>query len=162
MKPIDIFYQLEQNQQIQHLEAALDETVAALKARIIQLHGLAPDVLLFIEDADDELDEARAVDSIAGPKGGKVHVHRCQHVAVTVAFSGRNLEHRFGPGSTVARIKHWVVSKLGMSEADATEHVLQIAGTHERPTPSTHVGTLVHCPDCRIAFDLVPDQRVNG
>ena len=44
----------------------------------------------------------------------------------------------------------------------AGEHVLQIAGTHDRPSPSTHVGVLVHCPDCQIAFDLVPDQRVNG
>lgn len=162
MKLIDIFYQLENNQQPHHLEARLDETVASLKARIIQSHGLTPDVLLFLEDADELLDEARALGDIIGSKGGKVHVHRCKRVAVTVAFAGRHLEHSFGPGSTIARIKRWATNKLGMSDTDATEHVFQITGTHERPTPSTHVGTLVHCPDCRIAFDLVADQRVNG
>ena len=42
------------------------------------------------------------------------------------------------------------------------EHVLQIAGTHDRPTPSTHIGALVTHPNCRIAFDLVANERVQG
>ena len=49
-----------------------------------------------------------------------------------------------------------------MSEEDAGEHMLQIAGTQDRPAPGTHVGRLTSCPDCRVRFDLVPDQRVNG
>ena len=26
----------------------------------------------------------------------------------------------------------------------------------------THLGAIAACPDCRIAFDLVPNERVNG
>ena len=40
--------------------------------------------------------------------------------------------------------------------------MLQIAGTHDRPAPGTHLGTLAACPECCFAFDLVPDERVNG
>ena len=49
-----------------------------------------------------------------------------------------------------------------MSPEEASEHSLQIAGTYDRPAPRTHLGALTTCPHCRIAFDLVADQRVNG
>jgi hypothetical protein len=63
----------------------------------------------------------------------------------------------------VGRVKQWAaVHKFHMSEAEAGEHVLQIAGTHDRPAPSTHIGTLTAYPECRLHFSLVPDQRVNG
>ena len=92
-----------------------------------------------------------------------MHVHRCRHVEVTVSFNGETVRHHFGPGSTVARVKHWAaVHKFKMTEAEAGEHVLQITGTHDRPAPGTHLGSLVSCPKCAIAFDLVPDQRING
>jgi hypothetical protein len=54
------------------------------------------------------------------------------------------------------------VTKFGMSEEEAGEHVLQIAGTHNRPAPGTHIGALVSHGQCRIAFNLVPEERVNG
>jgi hypothetical protein len=49
-----------------------------------------------------------------------------------------------------------------MTPEEASEHVLQILGTQDRPSPGTHLGALTKCPHCRLAFDLVPDQRVNG
>ena len=49
-----------------------------------------------------------------------------------------------------------------MSAEDAGEHLLQIVGTQDRPAHGVHLGALVVSPDCKIAFDLVPDQRVNG
>jgi hypothetical protein len=49
-----------------------------------------------------------------------------------------------------------------MTPQEAGEHVLQITGTKDRPDPGTHLGTLAACPDCRLAFDLVPNERVNG
>jgi hypothetical protein len=90
-------------------------------------------------------------------------MHRCRHVEVAVTFNGETVHHRFGPGTTVARVKRWAAErKFGMSEGEATEHVLQLAGTQERPAPGTHLGTFATCPHCQVAFDLVPDQRVNG
>jgi len=162
MKDIDIFYQLEGISEIQHILAPPDETVAALKARIKAKHGISDDAWLFVEDDDGDIDESKSVGAIATSAGVKVHLHRCRRVDVTVAFAGRTLEHKFAPGTTVARIKRWAAQELGMSKEDVGEHVLQISGTHHRPTPSTHIGTLAKCPACRIAFDLVPDERVNG
>ena len=49
-----------------------------------------------------------------------------------------------------------------MSAEEAGEHVLQIVGTHERPSPGTHVGALNDDKERVVAFDLVPDERVQG
>jgi len=60
-------------------------------------------------------------------------------------------------------VKQWAaVTKFKMTEAEASEYVLQIVGTHDRPAPGTRLGTLAKFPYCQVAFSLVPDQRVNG
>ncbi|MGL6097548.1 MAG: hypothetical protein ACRC7O_17340 [Fimbriiglobus sp.] len=163
MKTVNIFYQGEGIREIDHIEADGDHTFAAIKLQVIKKHGLSADVLLFLEDEDEPVGELLIVRDHARPSGIKVHLHRCRHVEVHVAFNGETVHHRFGPGATVARVKRWAAErKFGMSESEASEHVLQIAGSHDRPTPGTHLGTLVTCNGCRLAFDLVPDQRVNG
>ena len=104
-----------------------------------------------------------AIGTLCGAGGGKIHLHRCRHVATEVSFGGDAAHHKFGPGTTVARVKHWAaVQKFHMSEEEAGEHHLQISGTQDRPAPGMHIGTLASCPECRVRFDLVPDERVNG
>lgn len=163
MEFVDIFYQVEGRREIQHLEARPEHTFGAIKALLIEKHGLPAEMVLFLEDADEAVDELIVVRERIGSYGIKAHLHRCHHVQVSVIFNAETVEHRFAPSATIARVKRWAAeSKFGMTPEEAGEHVLQIAGTHDRPSPSTHVGALVHCPNCQIAFDLVPDQRVNG
>lgn len=162
MKQVQIFYQVEGAQQIQEITATDDESLGAVKSRIAEKHGLDTSAVLFLEDADEAPDETTTVNDAAGSRGARFHVHRCRSIAVTVAFGGRKIEHRFGPNVTIARLKAVAAEKFGMSPQDAAEHVLQIAGTHDRPTPGTHLGALATCPTCRVAFDLVPEERVNG
>jgi hypothetical protein len=164
MSSIDLFYQGEGLREIQHLEIEPDATFAIVKARLAGRHGLSTEVLLiFIEDEDEPLDDQRCVQDHAGPTGLKLHAHRCHHVEVTVTFNNETVEHCFRPGATIAKVKRWAAEhKFGMTEEEAGEHVLQIAGTHERPAPGDHIGGLTACPNCKLAFDLVPDERVNG
>ena len=163
MTSIDIFYQGEGISDIEHLEVAPEQSFAALKAMLVEKHAVPADVMLFLEDGDEPIVEDLVIREHAGPAGIKAHLHRCRHIKVAVTFNSEVVEHRFGPGTTVARIKHWAAErKFGMTHEEASEHVLQIAGTHDRPPPGTHLGALAKCPQCRLAFDLVPDQRVNG
>ena len=162
MAAIDVFYQREGSREIEHLEISSDVTFGALRALLLEKHGGEADAFLFLEDVDEPPEGGQVVHGHAGRAGAKVHVHRCRHIEVAVTFNGHQVEHRFGPGTTVARVKKWAAEKLGMAPEDASEHVLQIAGTHDRPPPGTHLGALVTCPHCRVAFDLVPDHRVNG
>jgi hypothetical protein len=163
MTSIDVFYQGEGIREIAHFEADAEHTFAAIKLAIIEKHGLHKETLIYLEDSDEPADEQLLAREHAGHAGIKAHLHRCRHVEVAVTFNGETLHHRFGPGTTVARVKKWAAEqKFGMTPQEAGEHVLQIAGTQDRADPGTHLGAIASCPDCRIAFDLVPNERVNG
>lgn len=163
MKTIDLFYQGEGVAEIQHLEAAADATFGAVAARLREKHGLDAEAVLFAEDGEEPLDDNALVRDVAKAAGVKVHLHRCRQIEVAVTFNRETANRRFAPGATVARVKQWAaVKKFGMTEEEAGEHVLQIAGTHDRPSPSTHIGALTNRKTCALAFDLVPDERING
>ena len=162
MNTIDIFYQGE-GIEISHVEITdAAATFAVLKALLAERHGIL-DAVLFIEDEDEPVDETCLIIDRATEKGLKVHCHRCRHVEVTVTFGRKVAEKRFSPSATVARVKRWAAEReFGMTPEEAGEHVLQIAGTPDRPAPGTHIGALTDGKVCGLAFDLVPDERING
>ena len=121
------------------------------------------DVLVFLEDQDDPIADLVEIAEHATRQGLKVHLHCHRRVKVTVTFNGKTVERHFGPSATVARVKRWAAEReFGMSSEEAGEHVLQIAGTHDRPSPGTHIGALADGRVRLVAFDLVPDERVQG
>ena len=163
MNLIDLFCQGEGIGEISHIELEPDASFAILKSRLAEQHRIPDDVLLFIEDEDEPVDETVLVKDRATATGLKVHIHRCRYVKVIVMFNGKTVDCHFAPSATVARVKRWATEKeFGMSEDEASEHVLQIAGTHDRPAPGTHIGALTDDKVDSLSFDLVPDERVNG
>ena len=163
MKFIELFYQGEGLGEMQHLEIEADASVAVLRARLVEKHGLSPDVLVFLEDEDEPIRDDMPLKECATEKGLKVDLHRLRQVKVTVTFNGKIVERLFSPGATIARVKRWAAEReFGMSEAEAGEHVLQFSGKHDRPAPGTHIGALSDVETRVLAFDLVPDERVNG
>jgi hypothetical protein len=56
------------------------------------------------------------------------------------------------------------VGKQGfnLSEIDAAEHTLQIAGSTSQPDDDAHLGTLTSGAQCEVSFDLVAKVRVQG
>lgn len=160
---IDLFYQGEGLTELQHIEIDSGSTFTSIKALLVEKHGFPIDVEIFIEDNEEPPSETAVAREHADVKGLKVHLHRCKKVVVPVTFNGKTVEKKFPPSATIARVKYWAaVKEFGMSKEEAGEHVLQIAGTHERPAPGTHIGTLTSGAVCAVAFHLVPDERVNG
>lgn len=137
-----------------------DLLAAAAQHRKEEAEG---DFYVFAEGSDQPF---AADDDLPSSEDGqpvRLHVHRCGRITVTVTFNGLTKEHNYGPGTPVATVKKWAAIKaFGMDPADAAEHVLQLAGTTDRPEPDTHIGALVSGPDCSLAFDLVPLKRVEG
>jgi len=162
MNQVSVFYQAEGLAAVEVIEVNADTTVGALTELLIRKHGWTPDIVLFAEDVDDELDAVVIVTDIAGDAGAKVHAHRCRNVGVQVAFNGKTLAYDYKPSATIARIKHRAAHDFGLSKEAAAEHVLQIKGATDQPKPGTHVGALVRHPQCSIAFDLIPKMRVQG
>ena len=165
MKDIDILLQGEGIPDIQLVTLVKHATFrdvlsAAVKHRKSALEG---DFLVFFEDRDAPCNCDDAVPHDKGHAPLRLHVHRCRRVTVSVVFNGEEKSRNFGPGATIATVKKWAALKaFEMDPGDAAEHVLQLSGTMDRPSPDTHIGALVHCGECAVAFDLVPLKRVEG
>jgi hypothetical protein len=130
-------------------------------------HGLAtPDgeALVLVEDAEEPLAPDARLEAAGIGHRGRVHVHRCRRVAVTVNFNADTQAEEFPPSATVGRVKKWAVGKkaFDLQGVDATEHVLQVCNSSTRPDEDVHIGTLVAVPGCGLCFDLVAKQRVEG
>ncbi len=121
-------------------------------------------VTVMLEDSDEALDLNKSLASAGVVQRGRVHIHRCRRVDVTVNFNGKPIERHFPPSATVKRVKKWAVGKKGfdMTDVDAAEHLLQVCNSTVRPDEDTHIGTLVKHPNCSLCFDLLPKIRVEG
>lgn len=131
-------------------------------------HGLStPDgaeALVLAEDADEPLAPDATLEAAGIAHRGRVHVHRCRQVAVSVNFNADQKTEDFPPSATVGRVKKWAVGKkaFDLQGVDATEHLLQVCNSAVRPDEDVHIGTLVTVPDCGLCLDLVAKQRVEG
>ena len=162
MATIDLFFQGEGLRDIDHLEIEPVSTFGALKVLVHEKCGIPLDVLVFVEDMGEPVSDDASLKEYATPTGLKVHFHRLREVKVLVTFNGKTVEGLFSPATTVARVRQWAaVCEFGMTEDEAGEHVLQIAGTHDRPGLGKHMGVLGKGRRA-VAFDLVADERVNG
>lgn len=162
MPKFPLFLQFEGDERVELVTFPDTVDVAQVRAKAIELgfEHLA-DALVFAEGNDEPLDERHPLrDQKVSPKD-RIHIHRCRQIKVTLHFVDEAKHHPFPPATTVARVKKWFVDKIGMSPTDATEHVLQITGTSLRPSPDTHIGSLVR-ERCALEFSLVPIKRIEG
>lgn len=166
MSEIELFVQGEGIPEITLMRVPADGTVRDVLAAVAA-HGRQADdsggvAEVFVEEAEEPLAPDVALAAAGIGHRGRVHVHRCRRVAVTVNFNQKDANHPFPPSATVRRVKAWAVEKFKLNEVDAAEHVLQRCGSAERPDEDVHIGSLVQTPNCAVCFDLVPKQRVEG
>ena len=164
MSKINVFLQGERIKdavrlQLEPHSTALDVKRACASQLGVQMDG---EMAVFLEEQEEPLADAATLGSLAGKHGVRLHVHRCRRVAVKVTYSGRTVEHAFGPGVTAGTVKRLAAKELGIPKDDAAELILQIAGTQEQPDVDVHLGTLATGSACAIAFDLVPNPRIQG
>ena len=163
MTILDVFYQGEDLQDIQHLELDASSTFAKFKKLICEKYGISDDIHVFLEDSEDPVDDHNCMSDFGDKSGLKLHFHRRHRIEVCVSFNGEEVSRRFSPSATISRVKRWAAQrKLDMTKEEAGEHLLQISGSHDRPHPGTHIGTLSNGHCTKLEFDLVPDQRING
>lgn len=164
MPKIQLFLQFEGSRKIELIELdsdALGEAIlaAALSAGLSEAHREGAHV--FGPEHDEPLHKHEPLHKQGIRHKHRVHVHRCHRIEVTAHFNDATKVTHLPPSATIERVKKWFVHEIHMSPVDATEHVLQICHSTERPEPDIQIGSLVaNC--CTMCFDLVPIKRVEG
>lgn len=164
MPTIQLFLQYEGHPRVELVQLDENATVADL-IEAARKAGLPDDrkegACVFVHDVDQPLDLTLTLKAAGVRDKYRVHVHRCKKVEVTLHFNERTEKLAFPPAATVDKVKKEFVKELRMSKVDASEHVLQLCGSTDRPDPDTHIGSLV-CGCCALCFDLVPIKRIEG
>jgi hypothetical protein len=164
MPTVQLFLQFEGHPRVELIQLDENATVADL-IEAARKAGLPDDrkdgASVFAHDADHPLDLTLTLKAAGVRDKHRVHVHRCKKVEVTLHFNERTEKLTFPPAATVDKVKKEFVKSLDMSKVDASEHVLQLCGSADRPDPDTHIGSLV-CGCCALCFDLVPIKRIEG
>lgn len=163
MSNINVFLQGEGIKEVLRIQTEPQSTILDVKhACAAQGVPTADETVVFAEDEDEPLPDTATMGSLSGKHGARLHFHRCRRIGIKVTYSGRVVGASFGPGRTVGAVKRWAAQELGIGKEDTVELILQLAGTHEQPDVDVHIGTLAECPACAIAFDLVPNPRIQG
>ena len=95
--------------------------------KVAREYGLsAPEdseVCVFVENTDVTLDLDVKIDEAGLTSRGRVHIHRCKSVEVTVNYNQDQKKGFFPPSATVDSVKEWAVAKdqYGLSPVDAAE-----------------------------------------
>jgi hypothetical protein len=162
MPNLDILLQGDDLPDVQFFSLGADADLAALFDAAAKFHPAIAtgDWLVFVQDEDTPLKPGRLPRAAAG-QPLSLHIHHCRKIDVAVSYNGETKSADLAPSRTVGAVKTLAAVKLfGMNRHDAAEHVLQLAGTTERPDADIHIGALAR--KCRVAFDLVPLVRVEG
>lgn len=160
------------------IKASAGEKLRDVLIRLAIINEGQDDVLVFVGESEEALTEPDEVEDgtdkhapvdvnltveiLELKRHRHIHVHKCRHVAVEVNFTGKTKRRRFSPATTVGVVTHWARKKFHLESAAASEYVLQICNSTDRPRPDKHLGELVEPTKCSICFDLVKEVTPQG
>ena len=153
-------------------------TLRALLSRLEVENNGDGDILVFVGECDDALkapeggengadthvpaDLDRTLDDLNLEKHRHIHCHCCPEIVTIVHFSGKELNRKFSPATTIEVATQWSRMNLRLDAAAASEFILQLTGTTDQPRPSQHLGELVQGGECTLSFELVKEMTPQG
>jgi len=158
-----IFVHIGRDSRIVELPLPEHRTEAALYSALMAAGLLDEEnLLVFVNEAEEEILKDREHEIQGLKHGCRVHVSHCKRIDVTVHYLEKTAERKFAPGARVRAVKHWATHEFRIDPKDAPEHVLQICNSKERPSSDTPLSALLRDRRCSVCFDLVPEKRVEG
>jgi hypothetical protein len=149
-----------------HTANAEDPKILAVEAEstVAELLKTVGGELMWLEDADDEIDQSVTLAAAGVTELGHVHIGHCKKIEVSVRFGGETKTRSFSPSARIRRVAKWAMGPSGfdLSEAEAEKHVLELPGSDHRVPDRTHVGSIADATTCSLVLDLQPKVRHEG
>ena len=165
MNTIKLYLHSENTKEPQVIE--IDEN-ASIKEIVVKHHEVKnPDgsfdeeYKIFIEDGEDCLHHDHNHKDCGIEDKSTVHCHRCEKVAVTLVYNGKDKHLEVAPSFTGEKIISKVADLFGIDPKDAADLRLKIDDLHFLEA-NEHIGTVVQFPHCKIELTLIPNPKVLG
>ena len=113
------------------------------------------------EDADEPVSHHTKAADAGLQHHGHVHCHPCRRIEVTVNLD-KAKSRKFAPSARIARVRRWALRAFELSGPAASDFVLQICQSDQRPRLNQHLAELVKQGTCSICFDLVKEVTPQG
>lgn len=163
MENIEVFVQVEGDTRTEILVVSRDASVNDI-VRAAAQKGLpvpADGGLVFVEEAEEAVKATLSAEQAGIKKHSRVHISRCKKISVAVHFNAETGKEEFPPSVTVKKVRNWTLKEFIKHDQDQVDYVLQLCESDIRPDLTTQLGALVK-QGCKVCFDLVPVQRVEG
>jgi len=148
------------------------ETLRTLLSRLDVGNDGTQDILVFVGECDHALTEGEdshkpadldlTLADLELDKHHHLHCSRCPEIDTFIHFSEKELNRKFSPATTVEAATRWARENLRLDAAAASEFILQLTGTQEKPRSSQHLGELVQGGECKLSFELVKEMTPQG
>ena len=148
------------------------ETLRALLSRLDVGNDAGHDILVFVGECDPALTEGEdshkpadlglTLADLEVDKHHHLHCSRCPEIDTFIHFSGKALNRKFSPATTVQAATQWARDNLRLDGAAASEFVLQLSSAQDKPRSSQHLGELVQGGECKLSFELVKEMTPQG
>jgi hypothetical protein len=162
-----LFFQAEERRDMFMVEVDDSANVGTVLAAIADTAGGLgrEDLLLFIEDRDDALEETAAFVEADETGSRRAHAHHCRRIDVTIHYHNKIAEKAVGPGTTIDTVLKWATAQplFEIDEAERPEFVLALCNdASDQPDKDVHLGTLTSLPACAVCFNLALSHRPQG
>lgn len=161
---VKVFVSVEGASDVWSVEVPRMESVAGFRALLAEKYA-RPEIqgmAITVEDREAPADAADRVSELFGSaRRGRVHLHRCVTVAVTVEYNGKSHARSFAPATTAHRVFVWAIGKDVFNvQSEAHDLDLQIPGAISPLAPNVHIGAIA--TQCSLKLEMIPKDRPQG
>jgi hypothetical protein len=132
------------------------------QTRLGDLLVLAEDEKVFLVDGEVELDVTVTVEAVLAGRPGHLASTTCHQIAVSVGYAGHEQAVKVHPAVRLRRVRKEAIEAFGISQRDAADLVLRVAGGTEDLDLNAPVTTIVAKRTCTATVDLVHAVRPQG
>jgi hypothetical protein len=120
------------------------------------------EALVFVEDRDEPAAHSSTLGDAGVREGSRIHIHTCRRIEVSCNYNGQTKEKEFSPTARVRRVKDAFGRDFEVDPHDLGSFTLLICGSRTEPDENTQIGALTTYPKCKLCFDLVKRENVQG
>ena len=114
------------------------------------------------EQLNAPVDSRKRIEEFSTNRNCHLFFYRCRSVCVSVNYKCDTEHRHFSPHVKLKRILKWAKLKLNLTDCEADNLILRLCEGDNRLRQHQRLGEVIRGECCKVCFDLVHEERVEG